>query len=275
MDFGSGVETRTFDLDPGIEFGTDPAKVTFDWRGRLLGEAVVFQVRSIYLKDSIPVDVSGSGDVTIWSQYFPDQLIPEVTNSTAADDVNHPSPSPSPSVSPSVEASPSPSPSNGASPTPTPTPTPTPSPTATPHGNGNGNGPDGNNGNNGNNGNSSPTPTPTPSASPSPTVVPQCVATITPSTLLLSQGNDPTKLTGTATFTMTNATGVRTISFTQPGSGNSLVLSWSLSRIDGNGSSVITVNTKNGAGNRGDFTVNAVTTPSCGTGAQLKVSVSN
>jgi hypothetical protein len=74
---------------------------------------------------------------------------------------------------------------------------------------------------------------------------------------------------------MTNATGVRTISFALAGQGNSLVLDWSLSRIDGSGSSTITVTTKNGAGNRGDFTVNAVTSPSCGTGAQLKVSVSN
>jgi prepilin-type N-terminal cleavage/methylation domain-containing protein len=271
MDFGSGVETRTFQLDPGIQFGSKAKKVTFDWRGRLLGEAEVFQIESIYLNERIPVDVSGSGDVTIWSQFFPDQLIPEVTISNAPDDVDHESPSPSPSVSPSVEPSPSPSPpSDGASPTPTPSPTASASPTATPHGNGAGS--DGNNGNNGNN--ASPTPTATPSPSPSGDL-PQCVATISPSTLFLSQGNDPTKLTGTATFTMTNATGVRTISFEQPGNGNSLVLSWSLSRIDGSGSSVLTVTTKNGAGNRGDFTVNAKTDPACGSGAKLTVSVSN
>src|SRR4029079_13148023 len=59
MDFGSGVETRTFQLDPGITFGTAAAKVTFDWRGRLLGAAVVFQIKSNYLDDEIPVDVSG------------------------------------------------------------------------------------------------------------------------------------------------------------------------------------------------------------------------
>lgn len=270
MDFGSGVETRTFQLDSGIDFGTDPAKVTFDWRGRLLGDAVVFQVRSKYLDDSIPVDVSGSGDVTIWSQYFPDQLIPDVTISNAPDDVDHPSPSPSPS--PSVAASPSP----GASPSPSPTDSPTasPSPTATPHGNSNN---DGNNGNgsSGNNGNNaSPTPTATPTPSPSPSPIPQCVATISPSSLSLSQ-NDTARKTGTATFTITNATGVRTISAAQPANGNNLVLGVSLVRLDGSGSSVISVTTKKGAGNRGIFLVNVTTDPACGSGAKLTVSVSN
>jgi len=267
MDFGSGVETRTFELDSGIDFGTDPAKVTFDWRGRLLGAAVVFQIRSKYLDDSIPVDVSGSGDVTIWSQYFPDQLIPDVTISNAPDDVDHPSPSPS--VSPSVQPSPSPgaspSPSDGASPTPT------PSPTATPHGNGNGVGPDGNNGN-GNN--ASPTPTATPSPSPTATPIPQCVANISPSSLSLSQ-NDVLRKTGTAIFTITSATGVRTISAAQPANGNNLVVGLSLVRLDGSGTSVVTVTTKKGAGNRGIFLVNVTTDPACGSGAKLTVSVSN
>jgi hypothetical protein len=90
----------------------------------------------------------------------------------------------------------------------------------------------------------------------------------------LSQSVEAHK-TGTATLTITNATGVRTISAAQAGNGNSLVLGLSLLRIDGNGSSVITVTTKNGAGNRGDFTVNVTTDPACGSGAKLTVSVSN
>src|SRR5262245_16512135 len=37
MDFGTGtVETRNFQLDAGLDFLTDPLKVTFNWRGRLL-----------------------------------------------------------------------------------------------------------------------------------------------------------------------------------------------------------------------------------------------
>jgi hypothetical protein len=80
---------------------------------------------------------------------------------------------------------------------------------------------------------------------------------------------------GTSTFTMTNATGVRIISASQAGNGNSLVLGLSLSRIEGSGSSVLSVTSKNGAGNRGVFIVNVTTDPACGSGAQLTVSVSN
>jgi hypothetical protein len=74
---------------------------------------------------------------------------------------------------------------------------------------------------------------------------------------------------------MTNATGVRTISATQKGNGNSLVLGLSLVRIDGSGSSVITVTTKKGGGNRGTFVVEVAGSPACGTAAELTVSVSN
>jgi len=90
----------------------------------------------------------------------------------------------------------------------------------------------------------------------------------------LSQSEDAHK-TGSATFTITNATGVRTISASQAGNGNSLVLGLSLVRIDGSGSSTISVTSKNGAGNRGVFIVNVTTDPACGSGAQLTVSVSN
>lgn len=271
MDFGSGtVETRTFQLDPGITFGTAAAKVTFNWRGRLATEAVVFQIKSNYLGDEIPVDVSGSGDVTIWAQYFPDQLIPDVTVATVSDDVSHPTPSPTASASPSA------SPGDGSSPTPTATPTPTPS------NNGNGNGPGGNNGNGNGNGNSTPTPTATPTPTPtptpggqaSPTPIPQCVMTISPSTLSLSQSVAANK-TGTAVVTLTNATGTHTISAALAGNGNSLTLAESPSSVTGSGSSTLSITTKNGAGNRGVFVVNVTASPTCGTGAQITVSVSN
>lgn len=270
MDFGSGVETRTFQLDPGIVFYTTPAKVTFDWRGRLLGDAVVFQIRSTYLADQIPVDVSGSGDVTIWSQFYPDRLIPDVTVSTVGDDVDHGTPTPSPSATASASPTATPTPPNSATPTPTPTPT--------PNGNGNGsvNGNGGSNGNNGNNATPTPTATPTPSSSPnaSPSPIPQCVSVMSPSLITLSQSIVANQ-TGTSTFTMTNATGVRTISAAQARNGNSLILSLSLQRIDGSGSSTLSVTTKHGAGNRGEFTVNVTTDPACGSGAQLTVKVNN
>ena len=272
MDYGSGVlETRTFDLESGLTFDTAAKRVTFDWRGRIT-EAWVFQVHSEYLERNLPVDVSGSGDITVGEQHFPDQLIPPVEIAEVTGDVDATAtPTPYPTATPPQE--------QGGDPeaTPTPTPTATPTPTPTPNGNGNGNGNDGNNGNgNGNNGNPTPTPTatPTPSASPSPSPSAQCTSAISPIELNLSQ-SDAAKKSGSAVFTMVNGTGTRIISASIAGNGNSLVLGVSLLRIDGSGSSVITVTTKNGAGNRGSFIVNVAAEPSCGSTQQLKVNVSN
>jgi prepilin-type N-terminal cleavage/methylation domain-containing protein len=275
MDYGSGtIETRNFDLESGLSFATAAKRVTFDWRGRIT-EAWVFQVHSDYLERNLPVDVSGSGDITVGEQHFPDQLIPPVEIAEVTGDVDSTStPTPTPTATPTPDPSATPPISGGGDPEATPTPTPAPSPTPTPHGNGNGN--DGNNGNG--NGNPTPTPTatptPTPSASPSPSPAAQCTSAISPAELNLSQ-SDAAKKSGSAVFTMVNGTGTRIISASIAGNGNSLVLGLSLLRIDGSGSSVITVTTKNGAGNRGTFIVNVAADPSCGSTQQLKVSVAN
>jgi hypothetical protein len=282
MDFGSGaLETRTFQLDPGVDFLTDALKVTFDWRGRLITpcavtKSCVFQVRSISLGTSIPVDVSGSGDITVDAQHFPDGLIPDVDIAAVGNgDVN-----PDPMGTPAIEGTPTPDPVDGGGgggtdpvdgvdPTPTPTATPTATPTPTPNGNGNGTG--GNNGNNGNGngGNGNATPTPTPASSG------QCVASISPSTIIISQ-SDSTQVTGTAIFTMAaGGPGARTISAAQDGNGNSLVIGLSLVRIDGSGSSTISVTAKNGAGNRGTFSVKVSADPTCGSTQTLTVIVNN
>jgi prepilin-type N-terminal cleavage/methylation domain-containing protein len=268
MDYGAGVvETRTFNLESGLSFATAAKKMSFDWRGRI-AEAWVFQIRSEYLDRSLPVDVSGSGDITVGEQHFPDQLIPPVEIAEVTGDVDATAtPTPYPTATPPQDV--------GGDPdaTPTPTPEPTPTPTPTPNGNGNGN-----DGNNGNGNNQSPTPTPTPGVTPTPTPTPtpsaQCTSAISPAELNLSQ-SDAGNHTGSAVFTMVNATGTRTISASIAGNGNSLVLGVSLLRIDGSGSSVITVTTKNGAGNRGVFIVNVEASPACGATQQLKVSVSN
>jgi hypothetical protein len=273
MDFGAGtVETRNFDLDSGLNFSTASKKVTFDWRGRIT-EAWVFQIFSESLQRSLPVDVSGSGDITVGEQHFPDQLIPPVEIAEVTGDVDStptPTPTPLPTATPPL--------SGGGDPEATPTPTPTATPTPTPSNNGNGNGPGGNNGNGNGNGTPTPTatPTPTPSVTPTPTPTPaaQCVSSISPSTLSLSQ-SDSTKKSGSAVFMMVNATGIHTISASIAGNGNSLNLGLSLSRIEGSGSSVLTVTTKNGAGNRGVFVVNVAATPGCGSAQQITVSVSN
>lgn len=272
MDYGAGViETRNFDLESGLTFDTAAKRVTFDWRGRIV-EAWVFQVHSQYLERNLPVDVSGSGDITVGEQHFPDQLIPPVEIAEVTGDVDStPTPTPTPTPDPAA----TPPLGDGGDPEATPTPTPIPTPTPPGNGNGNGNGPGDNNGN-GNNPTPTPTPasTPTPGASPSPSPAAQCTSAISPIELSLSQ-SDSTKKSGSAVFTMVNATGTRTISASIAGNGNSLVLGVSLLRIDGSGSSVITVTTKNGAGNRGEFIVNVAADPSCGSTQQLKVKVSN
>jgi len=272
MDFGSGaVETRTFYLESGLTFETAAKKVSFDWRGRI-AEAWVFQIFSDYLDYGVPVDVSGSGDITVGEQHFPDQLIPPVEVTQVTGDVDaDPTPAPTTEPTPPIE---DPGSGDGTDPV-----DPTPSPTPSPNGNGNGNGSD--NGNNGNgNGSASPTPTltptptPTPSPSPTSTPIPQCVSTISPTSLSLSQSNTA-RQTGSATLTMTNATGVRIISASLAGRGNSLNIAVGLQRIDGSGSSVITVSTKQGGGNRGVFIVEVSASPGCGSTQQLAVSVSN
>ena len=111
MDFGSGtVETRSFPLETGLSFNAVAKKVAFDWRGRI-PEAWVFQVFSIQLAKSLPVDVSGSGDITVGEQHFPDQLIPavaiaEVTGDTLGDPAPPPSGSPTPTPDPSASPTP-------------------------------------------------------------------------------------------------------------------------------------------------------------------------
>jgi len=263
MDWGSGtVEPRTFQLDSGLDMGVVAKKVTFNWRGRI-AEAWVFQIRSQQLGKNYPVDVSGSGDITVGEQHFPDQMIAAIDLSTVGGDVATPTPTP-------VLDSP---PNPDATPTPTPTPIPTPTPTPS-NGNGSGNG----NGNPTPTPTATPTPTPTPNpdpnATPTPTPMPQCLLTVSPNYLDLSQ-SDPTKLTGTATITVVNGFGVRTLSAAQAGNGNSLVVGLSLVRIDGNGSSLISITTKHGAGNRGVFNVEVSGSPSCGSTQILQVSVSN
>src|SRR6185295_18048597 len=106
MDFdGSGtLQTKTFTLDPGVTFNNVAQTATFDWRGRIVTR-LVFQI--INEARSLPVDVSGSGDITVNDQVFSDDEIPGITLAAVTND-----------VVPDA--------------TPTPTPTPTPIPTATP-----------------------------------------------------------------------------------------------------------------------------------------------
>ena len=269
MDFGDGsLQTRTFQLESGVTFLTNAQITAFDWRGRIPSRTV-YQLTN-GTDDPVPVDVSGSGDITVGNQHFADDDIPAVTIASVTGDVI-PDPTPTPTATPTPPAIPPPADS--------PTPTPTPS----------GNGTNGN-GNTNPNGNPhstptptpipTPTPTPTPTPSPgvtptpTPTPLPPCVMSVYPSYLKLSQ-SDPTTQTGTVRLYMANATTARIISPSQAGNGNSMTFSLSQSRIEGSGISILTIGTKNGAGNRGSFTVDVSASPTCGDTQHITVEITN
>ena len=268
MDFGTGtLQTRTFQLESGITFTTNAQTTLFDWRGRIPSRWV-FQVFNG--TKSMPVDVSGSGDITVGDQHFPDDLIPAVEIASVTGDVIS-DPTPTPTATPTPALPPA-------------TDSPTPTPTPTPNGNGNGNGNTNPNGNPHSTPTPTPIPTPTPTPTPTPpaastptptpTPLPPCAVSVYPSYLKLSQ-SDISKKTGIVTLYMTNATTARIISASQAGNGNSLTFALSQSRIEGSGTSVITIGTKNGSGNRGTFTVDVSATPACGSTQLITVEVTN
>jgi type II secretory pathway pseudopilin PulG len=263
MDFdGTGtLTTRTFSLDEGVTFNTAAQMAMFDWRGRI-AERLAFQIGNEI--KVIPVDVSGSGDVTINDQAFSDDLIPGVTLAEVGNDVV---PDPPPTPTATATATPSP----GASPDASPAASPSPSP----NGNGNGNGDD--------HGNPHSSPSPTPVASPSPSpganpspspVPPPCASSVSPSSLSLSQ-RITSRRTGTVSFALTNAIGTHSISASTAGSGNPLTFSVSPASLSGDGSVIVTIGAKTGNGNRGNFTVNISASPTCGATQQVSVSVGN
>ena len=155
---GDGVlDTRTIPLPDGVKFGTVET-IAFDWRGRTwntVGTTTTSNAQvSITLTndvDTVSVDVTGSGDITIDSKVFDDE-VPDVHLNVAdlasgATTTSTPAPVSSPSASPSSTVTPGGTISDpgttttdqgglagNSTPTPTatPTPTPTPTPTATP-----------------------------------------------------------------------------------------------------------------------------------------------
>jgi len=201
LDFdGNGtMETRIIPLPEGVSFRTEET-IAFDWRGRTwstVGGVTTSDAQvSITLSNSsnsVLVDVTGSGDVTIDSRVF-DDSVPNVNLNVP--DLTSANPTPTPVATPSPGASPSPSP--GASPTPSPSVTPSPMPSPTPAST------------------PSPTPVPTPTASPTPTPIPTptptppgvCVLSVQPTSVVLGldgtttvqiSHNNSTSITVTAT----------------------------------------------------------------------------
>jgi type II secretory pathway pseudopilin PulG len=178
LDGDGGMDTRTISLPSGITFQTIES-ISFDWRGRTWNTAggvttpnAQVSIRMSSDDDSISIDVTGSGDITIDSQVF-DDAVPNV-NLKVGNLAEGATPVPTPDASGSATPTPDPSTSpTDAAPTPTPIPadgvadpTPSPSPvaTATPA--------------------PSPSPRSTPNASPTPTPVP-CEITTDPDTLIM------------------------------------------------------------------------------------------
>jgi Tfp pilus assembly protein FimT len=170
LDGDGGMDTRTVVLPSDVTFETVES-ISFDWRGRTVStvEGISTQNAQVSIRlqnsdDSISIDVTGSGDVTIDSQVF-DDSVPNVTLNigdlaSGATPVPTATPSGSPSASP-TETPIVPDVSDGV-PTPTPIldenglPVPTPSPVSTP----------------------TPSPSPTATPSPSPTATPVIPCTI-------------------------------------------------------------------------------------------------
>jgi Tfp pilus assembly protein FimT len=188
LDGDGGMDSRTIPLPEGVSFERVET-IGFDWRGRtwntVNGDTRSNAQVSITMiganNNTVTIDVTGSGDITIDSRVYDDE-VPNVNlrvGNLAAGATPVPTPgsiTPTPTpVTPSTEVnpvpSPSPNPDGGAISLPTATPTPTPTATATP----------------------TPTPTPTPTATPTPTPTPTpLVCTITTDQALIIVQEDKT-----------------------------------------------------------------------------------
>jgi len=199
LDGDGNMETRTIPLPDGVSFETIET-IAFDWRGRTWntvdGTTTANAQVSIRVKnsvESISIDVTGSGDVTIDSRVF-DDSVPNV-NLNVGDLASGATPEPTPSAGATPTPDASGTPATGTTPTATPTPdtggsvsvpTPTPaaSPTATP----------------------SATPAATPAATPTATPTPTpsiCTISTDRSTLaLLLEGTGTIKVSHSSTTTL-------------------------------------------------------------------------
>lgn len=206
LDGDGDLDTTTVALPSGVTFDTVET-IAFDWRGRTISTVggitspnAQVSIRLNNGSDTISIDVTGSGDITVDSQVFDDSVPNVILNvgdlATGATPVPTPSivatPTPTedpvPVSTPDPESNPNPTPNpedGGVDVIDLPTPTPTPSPVAT----------------------ATPTPTPTPEAVPTPTPVP-AVCNISADMLTLSLAKDGTasvKVSHDANTTLTIA----------------------------------------------------------------------
>lgn len=259
---GSGTLTsRDFMTEGEVLFITDPVTIAFDWRGRPINGTEI----TVALQNSsgtTQVDVTGSGDVTVGSEIFQDEAIPDINlnqNMDPAVDVSPDpvfpdDPIPTPTPTPLLEQDPTPTPPAGGATDPTPTPTPTP--------NGNGN-PDPGNGNPHNSPTPTPTPTPAPTATPTPGPSPAgCAPSVSSPTLSIRKNGG----SGSVVLRLGSVAGTVTAS----SAADNLTVSPSPVTIASGGYQLFTI-TSNGP-TRGIFTVSFNT--SCGV-ATVQVTVTN
>ena len=192
---GDGVlETKTVTLPNGIAFDSVES-IAFDWRGRtwhtmgaITEPNAQVSIRLVNSYETVSIDVTGSGDITINSAVFDDE-VPNVSLKVG-DLASGPTPTPNPGTTETATPTPTPdpvaTPDNTANPDPTPLPTPgdgdtlpVPTPTPTPQ--------------------TSPTPaatpTPTPQASPTPSEPSVCTLTVDKiAAILLEDGSTKIKV---------------------------------------------------------------------------------
>ena len=262
LDFDSnGVidasDTRTFNLDTNVTF--DPnfvgTSISFDWRGRsVTGQVTPVLVLSGPATGRALITISGSGDITMDGEGFPDGSIPDVTlNGNPTGDIRpDPPPNPlpigvvDPNATPTPVPTQTPTPNPNATPTPYPTPYPTPEPTPTPCEN------------HGVNCRPTPTPTPvptpTPAPSPSPSPTNPCTLSASPTSITLDN-----KGTASISLGVANAGGSTTVSLS--GNTNSSHISVTLASgqtgtVSGSGT-VTFIATMNGNNQTGVLTFTA------------------
>lgn len=206
LDGDGGNDTRTINLPSGITFETVEA-ISFDWRGRTMstvagvttGNAQV-SIRLLSSDDSISIDVTGSGDITVDSQVFDDSVptvslnVGDLSAGSTGAGTTSPStsePTPSPTATPILpditDQVPTPTPVidiGGGLPVATPTPAATATPTPV----------------------STPTPVATPAATPNVTPTPTVPCTINTDKITVIMGSNGTatiKVSHTSTTSVT------------------------------------------------------------------------
>lgn len=238
LDGDGGNDTRTITLPSGITFETVES-ISFDWRGRTMSTVsgvttanAQVSIRLLSSDDSISIDVTGSGDITIDSQVF-DDSVPNVSLNVG-DLASGATPVPTPASSTPSET-PTPVPVDVTDSIPTPTPvlevgdglpvaTPTPSPTASPS--------------------PTATPSPTPQATPVATPTPTVPCTINVDKLTVIMGAN-----GTATIKVSHTADTSvTISATSSRPSALQVTPGGAQSVEANGVTTFTLKSKSSLG---------------------------